>query len=65
MVVATPRLKGAMDFEVRGDRRPQGRRKLAVERAEYLRPVNLGTGSETCRLLGVNDRTRCMDHERR
>ncbi|MFJ8634775.1 IS30 family transposase, partial [Streptomyces sp. NPDC093568] len=47
-----------MDFEVRADRRPQGRKKLARERAEYLRLVDLGMGSsEACRIVGVNDRT--------
>ncbi len=47
-----------MSFEVRGNRGPQGRRKLSAERAEYFRLMNLGYSSqEACRRVGVNYRT--------
>jgi IS30 family transposase len=47
-----------MDFELRKDRKPQGRRKLHAERAEYFRLVQQGYGNkEACRLVGVHERT--------
>ncbi|MGK5632823.1 IS30 family transposase [Streptomyces sp. URMC 123] len=47
-----------MDFEIRGDRRPQGRRKLRGERAEYFRLMRQGYSSkEASRLVGVHERT--------
>ncbi|MFC4337742.1 IS30 family transposase [Salininema proteolyticum] len=47
-----------MDFEVRRDRRPQGPRKLARERAAYLQLVNEGYSyKEACQIVGVNPRT--------
>ncbi|MET7712789.1 IS30 family transposase [Streptomyces sp. NPDC005407] len=47
-----------MDFEVRGDRRPQGPRKLRGERAEYFRLVQQGySNKEASRLVGVHERT--------
>jgi len=47
-----------MGFNIRQDRASQGRRKLARERAEYFRLMNLGYSSlEACRMTGVNYRT--------
>jgi IS30 family transposase len=47
-----------MDFEIRGDRSPQGRRKLAVERAAYFGLMRQGVGNEeACRLIGINPKT--------
>lgn len=47
-----------MDFEVRKDRRPQGRKRLHKERAAYLDLVNQGVSSrEACRIVGINRRT--------
>nr|WP_316528253.1 helix-turn-helix domain-containing protein [Kitasatospora sp. K002] len=47
-----------MDFEIRRDRKPQGRRKLRVERAEYFRLVDQGySNKEASRLVGVHERT--------
>ncbi|WP_372470692.1 helix-turn-helix domain-containing protein, partial [Saccharothrix luteola] len=45
-------------FGIRGDRSPQGRRKLDAERRAYLDLVASGVGTtEACRIVGVNRRT--------
>ena len=45
-------------FEIRKDRVPQGRKKLAVERQAYLDLVMQGVGTtQACRIVGVNRRT--------
>ena len=42
-------------FEVRPDRRPQGRKKLAAERRHYFDLVKSGVGTnEACRVVGIN-----------
>src|SRR5688500_13332011 len=47
-----------MDFEIRSDRGPQGRKKLVRERELYLSLVGQGmSNSEACRVVGVNRRT--------
>ncbi|MER7461044.1 IS30 family transposase, partial [Micromonospora sp. NPDC126480] len=47
-----------MDFEVRGDRKPQGRRKLFRERAAYSQLVQQGwSNGQACRIVGINPRT--------
>ena len=47
-----------MDFEVRGDRKPQGREKHRAEREEYFRLMQQGYSSrEASRLVGVHQRT--------
>ncbi len=47
-----------MGFEVRTDRRPQGRRKLVREREEYFRLMDQGLSSkEACRRVGIHLRT--------
>lgn len=47
-----------MDFEIRKDRKPQGRRKLIREREEYFRLMDQGLSSrEACRIVGINLRT--------
>ncbi len=47
-----------MDFEIRGDRTPQGPRKLSREREAYSRLVQQGYSStEACRIVGVDRRT--------
>ncbi|RPK87235.1 hypothetical protein EES46_19755 [Streptomyces sp. ADI98-10] len=47
-----------MDFEIREDRKPQGARKLAKERAAYFQLMQQGvSGREACRILGINRRT--------
>ncbi|MCG6495263.1 IS30 family transposase [Kitasatospora sp. A2-31] len=47
-----------MDFEIRRDRKPQGRRKLPGEREEYFRLVRQGySNKEASRLVGVHERT--------
>jgi IS30 family transposase len=47
-----------MDFEVREDRKPQGRKKLRAERAEYARLVLQGySNKEASRRVGVHERT--------
>ena len=46
-----------MDFEIRKDRRPHGRRKLTAERAAYFQLMREGYSSrEACRIVGVNRR---------
>ena len=56
-VVATPDLGDAMDFEIRADRSPRGKR-LVRERAAYFDLVQRGVSSkEACRIVGVNPRT--------
>ncbi len=46
------------DFEVRQDRRPQGRKKLRGERERYLQLVQQGySNKEASRLVGVHERT--------
>jgi transposase, IS30 family len=46
------------DFEIRADRKPQGARKLARERAEYFRLMDQGLSSAVaCKLVGINYRT--------
>jgi IS30 family transposase len=47
-----------MDFEIREDRKPQGRKKLRAERAEYSRLVLQGySNKEASRRVGVHERT--------
>jgi IS30 family transposase len=47
-----------MGFEIREDRRPQGRRALVREREEYFRLMDQGLSSrEACRIVGINRRT--------
>ncbi|WBP88560.1 IS30 family transposase [Kitasatospora cathayae] len=47
-----------MEFEIRRDRKPQGPRKLRVEREEYFRLVQQGySNTEASRLVGVHERT--------
>ncbi len=47
-----------MVFEIRGDRSPQGRRKLLAERLACLDLVAQGVGTaEACRIVGVDRRT--------
>lgn len=47
-----------MTFEIRMERKPQGRRKLRAEREEYFRLVQQGYSSkEACQLVGVHPRT--------
>lgn len=47
-----------MDFEIRGDRRPQGPRKLVQEREAHFRIVDQGMGySEAAQVIGINVRT--------
>lgn len=47
-----------MDFEVRKDRKPQGRRTLVREREEYFRLMDQGlTSYEACERVGINRRT--------
>ncbi|TYC69423.1 acyl-CoA dehydrogenase family protein [Streptomyces sp. CB01881] len=47
-----------MDFEIREDRKPQGRRRLRVEREEYFRLVQQGySNKEASRRVGVHERT--------
>ncbi|SEG94670.1 Transposase and inactivated derivatives, IS30 family, partial [Thermomonospora echinospora] len=47
-----------MDFGIRVDRRPQGRKKLTAERAAYFQLMQQGYGNaEACRIVGVNRRT--------
>ncbi|MFE6743943.1 IS30 family transposase, partial [Streptomyces tubercidicus] len=47
-----------MDFEIRMERRGQGRRKLVREREEYFRLMDQGlTSYEACRIVGINYRT--------
>lgn len=47
-----------MDFEMRKDRGPQGRKRLTRERASYFQPVQQGDSSrEACRIVGIDRRT--------
>ncbi|MFD6936330.1 IS30 family transposase [Streptomyces goshikiensis] len=47
-----------MDHQIREDRKPQGRRKLAAERSAYFQLVQQGYSNiEACRLVGINART--------
>jgi IS30 family transposase len=47
-----------MDFKVRADRSPQGRRKLSRERAAYSRLMRQGySNTQACRIVGVDRRT--------
>jgi hypothetical protein len=47
-----------MDFEIRADRRPQGRKKLTRERAAYFQLMQQGySSSEACRIVGIDRRT--------
>jgi IS30 family transposase len=47
-----------MDFEIRGDRKPQGRRKLSRERAAYSQLMREGlSNEEACRIVGINPKT--------
>ena len=42
-------------FEVRSDRRPQGRKKLVAERRHYFDLVKSGVGTnEACQIVGIN-----------
>ncbi|MGW4275849.1 IS30 family transposase, partial [Streptomyces seoulensis] len=42
-----------MDFEIRGDRTLQGRKKLSREREAYSRLVQQGySNAEACRIVG-------------
>lgn len=47
-----------MDFEIRKDRKPQGRKKLTLERAAYFQLMQQGYSSrEACRIVGIDVRT--------
>ncbi len=47
-----------MDFEIREDRGPQGRKKLVRERAAYFQLMQQGYSSaEACRIVGIDKRT--------
>jgi transposase, IS30 family len=47
-----------MDFEIRGQRRPQGPKKLTRERVAYFELMRQGYSSrEACRIVGINCRT--------
>ncbi|WP_425831872.1 IS30 family transposase [Streptomyces fractus] len=47
-----------MDFKIRKDRKPQGPRKLAREREQYLLLVDQGIPYEdACRIVGINSKT--------
>lgn len=47
-----------MTFEIRKDRKPQGRRILVREREEYFRLMDQGVSSaEACRIVGIGKRT--------
>ncbi len=47
-----------MGFDVREDRKPQGRKKLRAERAEYFRLVLQGySNREASRCVGIHERT--------
>jgi IS30 family transposase len=47
--------QGLLVFEVRSDRRPQGRKKLAAERRHYFDLVKCGVGTnEACQIVGIN-----------
>ncbi|KUJ66325.1 integrase [Streptomyces albus subsp. albus] len=47
-----------MDFEIRKDRKPQGRKKLTRERAAYFQLMQRGYSSrEACRIVGIDVRT--------
>jgi IS30 family transposase len=47
-----------MDFEIRADRTPQGRKKLSREREAYSRLVQQGySNTAACRIVGVDRRT--------
>lgn len=47
-----------MDFTIRADRTPQGRRKLSRERAAYSRLMRQGySNTQACRIVGVDRRT--------
>jgi IS30 family transposase len=47
-----------MDFQIRADRGPQGRKKLVRERVAYFALMEQGYSSaEACRLVGINHRT--------
>ncbi|WP_406344434.1 IS30 family transposase [Streptomyces sp. NBC_01578] len=47
-----------MTFEIRKDRKPQGRRILVREREEYFRLMDQGVSSaEACRIVGIGRRT--------
>src|SRR5262249_46291150 len=47
-----------MDFEIRENRQPQGRKKLVRERETYFRLMQQGvSNTEACRIVGINRRT--------
>ncbi|UYM24474.1 IS30 family transposase [Streptomyces albus] len=47
-----------MDFGIRADRTPQGRKKLSREREAYSRLVQRGySNAEACRIVGIDTRT--------
>jgi transposase len=47
-----------MGFEIRDDRRPQGRKPLRREREAYFQLVKQGySNNEACRLVGINRKT--------
>lgn len=47
-----------MTFEIRKDRRPQGRKILGREREEYFRLMDQGLSNrEACRIVGIDRRT--------
>jgi IS30 family transposase len=47
-----------MAFEIRRNRKPQGRKALVREREEYFRLMDQGFSStEACRIVGINRRT--------
>nr|WP_245766979.1 helix-turn-helix domain-containing protein [Streptomyces colonosanans] len=47
-----------MDFEIRKDQKPQGRKKPTRERAAYFQLMQQGYSSrEACRIVGIDVRT--------
>jgi transposase, IS30 family len=47
-----------MDFKIRGERKPQGRKKLSCERAAYSQLMRQGlSNKEACRIVGINPKT--------
>jgi len=47
-----------MDYQIRKDRGPQGRKKLTAERAAYFQLMQQGySNREACRIVGINPRT--------
>ncbi|MFF0074129.1 helix-turn-helix domain-containing protein [Streptomyces sp. NPDC005494] len=58
VVVATPQMKGATDFEIRRHGKPQGRQEPTRERAAYFQLMRQGCSSrQGCRIVGIDVRT--------